>query len=307
MPIQFTCPHCSSQTSVADQYAGQTGPCASCGQTVTIPGQAFDGMSYGGPPQKASSSSTSIIVILVCVVGVLVVCGGILAALLLPAVQAAREAARRAQCTNNVKQISLALHMYHDEYGSFPPAYIADENGLPMHSWRVLILPHMGEQALYNAYDFDEPWDGPNNRALADLMPSIYMCPSSPSDPTQTNYMVVTGKGTLFPGAESVTINELEKGDGSSNTILVVEVAESGVNWMQPVDISIDLLAQGVVDPEDNLIGGGFNTSASSYHPGVVNVAFADGHVETIDEYVSGEELKEMATIDGGEDVGPRF
>lgn len=79
----------------------------------------------------------------------------------------AREAARRAQCSNNLKQIAFSLHSYHDRYGCFPPAYIADEEGKPMHSWRVLILPFIEEQALYDRYAFTEPWDGPSNRRLA--------------------------------------------------------------------------------------------------------------------------------------------
>jgi hypothetical protein len=103
-----------------------------------------------------------------------------LIALLLPAVQQAREAARRTQCKNNMKAIALAMHNYHDTYGSFPPAYIPDENGKPMHSWRVLILPMLDQQFLYSQYDFDQPWDSPANRSVMDRMPAIYGCPSSP-------------------------------------------------------------------------------------------------------------------------------
>ena len=94
--------------------------------------------------------------------------------LLLPAVQSAREAAFCVVCSNNLKQIAMALHMYNEQYGSFPPAYIADENGNPKHGWRVLILPFLDEQALYDKYDFDEPWNGPNNSKLADSMPPVY-------------------------------------------------------------------------------------------------------------------------------------
>ncbi|MFN0054259.1 MAG: DUF1559 domain-containing protein, partial [Planctomycetales bacterium] len=84
-----------------------------------------------------------------CALAVLLVCGGILAALLLPAVQQAREAARRTQCKNNLHQIGLALHNYHDAFNSFPPAYIPDASGRPMHSWRVLILPFLDQAPLY--------------------------------------------------------------------------------------------------------------------------------------------------------------
>ena len=103
--------------------------------------------------------------------------GGILVALLLPAVQAAREAARRMQCTNNLKQIALAMHNYHDVHGSFPAAYIADENGRPMHSWRVALLPYLERSDLYNQYNFNEPWDSPGNLKVAEQLPQTYRCP----------------------------------------------------------------------------------------------------------------------------------
>ena len=89
---------------------------------------------------------------------------GLLLSLLMPAVQSARESSRRASCASNMKQIVLALLAYEADHGQFPPAYIADENGKPMHSWRVLILPYLAEKSIYDAYDFTEPWDGPNNR-----------------------------------------------------------------------------------------------------------------------------------------------
>src|SRR6476661_8060061 len=107
----------------------------------------------------------------------------VLVALLLPAVQQAREAARRSQCKNNLKQIGLALHNYHDVNGCFPPAYIADENGKPMHSWRVLILPYLDQAALHTEYNFSEPWDGPNNSRLLARRPAVYACPSHGNAP----------------------------------------------------------------------------------------------------------------------------
>ena len=76
-------------------------------------------------------------------------CG--MVALLLPAVQAAREAARRAQSSNNLKQIGLAMHNYHDTYGTFPPAVVTDASGKPLYSGRVLLLPFMEQAALFDA------------------------------------------------------------------------------------------------------------------------------------------------------------
>ena len=76
------------------------------------------------------------------------------------------------QCSNSLKNISLALQNYHDTYRTFPAAYVPDKDGEPMHSWRVLILPYIEERNLYDKYDFTEPWDGPNNSKLLADMPS---------------------------------------------------------------------------------------------------------------------------------------
>ncbi len=165
----------------------------------------------------------------------------LLTCLALPAVQTAREAARRANCCNELKQIGLALLNYHDVNGCFPPAYIADKNGKPMHSWRVLILPHLEEAALYKAYDFTEPWDGPKNRKLLGACPPLYQCPSDPiahaPGSTQTSYVAVVGRNAAWPGAKS---RKIGPDFATSNTIMVVEVANSGIQWSEPRDLSLD-------------------------------------------------------------------
>jgi hypothetical protein len=141
MPIQFTCPHCGARTDVADEYAGQSGPCAACGETITVPPLA----AAPGQFAPAKSSQTPIVLIIVLLVVVLVggllVCGG--AFFWLRARPMAVRGGTTAPCINNLKQIGLAMHNYHDAHGCFPPAYIPDENGKPMHSWRVLLLPYL--------------------------------------------------------------------------------------------------------------------------------------------------------------------
>src|SRR5689334_18892035 len=97
---------------------------------------------------------------------VLLFIAAVLMALLLPPVTRGRTQARQSQCRNNLKQIGIALHNYHDIFGSFPPAYIPDEYGHPKHSWRTLILAQLDQAPLYNSYRFDESWDGPHNSAL---------------------------------------------------------------------------------------------------------------------------------------------
>jgi hypothetical protein len=173
---------------------------------------------------------------------VVLLIGCCLVCLLLPAVSAAREAARRSQCSNNLKQIGLALHNYHDSYGEFPPAFLADEDGKPMHSWRVLILPFIEHAPLYKQYDFEQPWDGPENRRLLAWMPSVYQCPSDArsrqSRSEWTSYVAVVDPGTAWPGAKSTKLSDFT--GGTSNAILVLEDQSQEILWMEPRDLTWD-------------------------------------------------------------------
>ena len=293
MPIPFTCPHCGHQTTVADQYAGQTGPCSGCGQPITVPMPAT--AAPPAPPTKSWGVPVVLVVILPVVLLVLLACGGVLVALLLPAVQSAREAARRAQCSNNLKQIALAMHNYHDTYRCFPPAYLADEDGRPMHSWRVLILPYLEEQGLYEMYNFDEPWDSPDNRLLADMMPTVYACPSHPPlGSSETCYAMIVGPGTLSDGPTASSFRNIT--DGTSNTLLVVEASGSGINWLEPSDLDAQQISYQVNNPAEP-------AGIQSDHPGGANVAMCDGSVRFVSEQTPIEVLKSMATIAGGEPV----
>ncbi|MDZ7615900.1 MAG: DUF1559 domain-containing protein [Patescibacteria group bacterium] len=97
----------------------------------------------------------------------------------LPAKSACREAARRPTGINNLKQIGLALHNYHDCSGCFPPPYVADAEGKPLYSWRLLLLPYLEENPLYERWHLDEPWDSPHNRPLAEQAIGVFRCPSA--------------------------------------------------------------------------------------------------------------------------------
>lgn len=288
MPIHFICPHCAAATDVAEKYAGQTGPCAHCGKSITIP--AAEGVVV--VPHRGNAKI--IILILAGALVVAVAFLGILAALLLPAVSSAREAARRAMCTNNMHQIALALMQYESANGCFPPAYIADKDGKPMHSWRVLLLPYLDRQDLFDRYRFNESWDSPNNRAVSDLTLDLFQCPSKTvtSEPT-TNYMLVVGPHTVTNGSESKKIDEIT--DGVANTILLVEVADSAVRWAEPVDLDFNKMKFGI------------NTSKrqgiSSNHPSGANVAFCDGSVRLLSNSYNPQLVKAMLTVNGGEKV----
>ena len=302
MPIPFTCPHCGTTTDVADQYAGQSGPCVRCGKPITIPG----GLPFSGmvPPVKRGLGPGLIfLIVLGAGLPVLLVCGGILVALLLPAVQAAREAARRCSCTNNLKQIGLALHNYHEAHGSFPPAFIPDENGKPKHSWRVLILPFMECQQLYDEYRFDEPWNSEHNMALAARMPFEFRCPSDPAaaSPGITSYAMLVGPHAFSDGPTARRLSEIT--DGTAHTIMVAEAAGAGINWLEPRDLNVDKMTFHIQhlwrEQRAN------SADISSAHPVVANVLFCDGSVRCLSNDIAPEVLKAMTTIDGGETINP--
>jgi len=221
----------------------------------------------------------------VLVTGILVV----LLAMLLPAIQAVRSTPHSTVCINQCRQIALAFLNYESANGHFPPAYIADENGKPMHSWRVLILPFMEQQALYDLYDMDEPWDGPNNSKLHDTVVSCYRCPSATDSDVYTSYVLITGAGTGFDRDQTIGFGDLD--DGASNTILVTEIADSGFHWMKPQDITLDQFA---VDSAE---------APATHHKRGRNVALFDGSVHVLSHHIRSKELRKIALIDDGKIV----
>ena len=200
------------------------------------------------------------------------------------------------RCPNNLSQIGRALLHYHSHYGTFPPADSTDANGRPMHSWRVLILPYLGRQDLYDAYHFNEPWNGPNNRKLHNVVLTAFNCPSdSFRKTTQTSYLALVGPQTLFPHLGTRGLADIT--DGSANSILLIEVHSSGIHWMEPRDISP---AQYTA-----LVRAGSSTRWPRNHPESGFVAFADGHVRRILDSILASDLDALMTIAGGEPVYP--
>jgi len=205
----------------------------------------------------------------------------------------AREAPPRMQCTNNMKQIALAMHNYAQVNRCFPPAYVADKNGKPLYSWRVLLLPYI--DCSFGQYRLDEPWDSPNNRKISETATRIFQCPSSnhPSGDSTTDYMMVVGKHTFSDGPRGRKLAEFT--DGLSNTIMIVEVADSGVNWAEPKDLEFDKIDFQINGPKKPGIG--------SHHANGCNIGFDDASVSYMPNSVAPEKIKAMLTIDGGEQV----
>jgi hypothetical protein len=214
---------------------------------------------------------------------------GVLVGLLLPAVQAAREAARRTVATNNVKQIMLALFNYMDAYNSFPAHAIYSSDGKPLLSWRVRILPYLEQQALYNKFHLDEPWDSEHNKSLIPLMPRVYLDPSSPLSIEQgrTHFLGVQGEGMFFDGSsKGCKIRDVR--DGTSNSIALLQVNDDrAAVWTKPDDW------QWNADDATKDLGG--------LHPGIFVAGFCDGSVHAISKTIDPRVFKALLTIAGAE------
>ena len=237
-------------------------------------------------PKSGPNTGIVVAVIVVSALACLFVCGGIMAGLLLPAVSSGREAARRMQCSNNIKQLALALHNYESQYRSLPPAYTVDANGNRLHSWRTLILPYMEEGATYQRIDFTKAWDDPANAFLVDLDVPGYRCPSSRIAPGMTTYQVIDDPASAFPGSDSVQFRDIH--DGLSNTVFIVETDESdAVHWAQPND--------------QNLLV--YLSALKSSHNGGRNVAMGDGSVQFLSNKIDTSVSQAIVTCKGGEIV----
>ncbi|MBM4088106.1 MAG: DUF1559 domain-containing protein, partial [Planctomycetes bacterium] len=233
----------------------------------------------------------------------IVVVIGILIGLLLPATQMARESSRRMSCSNNLKQIGMALHNYHDVYKQFPPATIGPHD-VPRErqfSWIVALLPFLEQQGMYDALRLDLPWDHPHNAGLLRMYRPPVMCPSDPAVQTtqegyaRTSYAAVTGSNfTDGPGSPEGVIGT-ERGlkvseitDGTGDTIMVAEVTDGGP-WFAG--------GTGTARRIDSWL----QNRAWSHHPGGGNAVFADGSVQFLSATTDVQSLRALATARGGE------
>jgi prepilin-type processing-associated H-X9-DG protein len=211
--------------------------------------------------------------------------GLILLAFLLPTMPS--QGARRAKCVNNLKQIGLALHNYHDVYGCFPPAAITDATGKPLLSWRVALLPFLEQQGLYNRLKLDEAWNSPHNLALLGERPMVFACPSDPDlGENMTRYLGLVGPGAFFDWAKGTTIQSFY--DGTSNTLAVVE-ARDAVPWTAPADLTY--------------FPSGPLPSMKSDHPGGFNALFADGSVRFLKDTIPPATLRTLITRNASENT----
>ncbi len=228
-------------------------------------------------------------------VGVSAIVMLVILAMFLPAINTGRGIRHRASCQNNMREIAQAIISYQNAKGHLPPPYVADENGTPLYSWRVLILPYLERRDITALWRFDEPWDSPHNSQLQPYI-EVFRCPNdSHEDPRQplTNYVAVVGPGTAWE--EDAKLSTASFKDGAGNTLLLVEIAESDIHWAEPRDLSFSKMPK-TINPATGL-------GISSKHPGGTAAVFADKRVTFIREDTMPNVLKALLTRDGGETV----
>ncbi len=194
-----------------------------------------------------------------------------------------------AETIDQFKQIGIALHNFHDVRKSFPAPAISQE-GKPLLSWRVALLPFFEDDESKNVsleFHFDEPWNSEHNKALVAKMPKVYRCPlSKVGDRGRTVYLAPRGNSTIFSGPEGVSIRKVS--DGLSNTIAVVEVDDKhAVEWTRPDDWKFD-----PARPSAGLGG---------HVAGRLMFLFADGSVHMLRDTIDKDILKGLFTHNGGE------
>jgi type II secretory pathway pseudopilin PulG len=249
--------------------------------------------------RSGEADSKSTVLIIVAILGGLVLLGAcvivpILVALLLPAVQQAREAARRTQSKNNLKMIGLAMHNYHDVFQQFPPSGIYGEDGTAYHGWQTMLLPYVDQAPLYNQINMNLPWTDPVNDRLFRTALPVYLNPSETEQLTSAGYGASHYAGNQLVLRPNGNHKIADTKDGTANTILAGEVPPPFAAWGDPANVR---------DPSAG-IGTGPAQFGRSGNAGGCHFLLMDGSVRFVSENIDRDVLKALSTPDGGEQIG---
>jgi hypothetical protein len=208
-------------------------------------------------------------------------------ALFEPLVGKGQVAGKLKKAVESLKQLGLAMHYHHDAHKAFPTPASYDKQGKPLLSWRVLVLPYVGQEKLYEEFKLDQPWGSPHNIKLVAKMPAVYRHPAGLGvKEGKTPFLVPVGKDTCFPG--TIGIKLLQITDGTSNTAMIFEATDDHmVVWTRPDDLPFD-----EKQPQKGLI----DKARSAFA-----VVFADGSVRTLPTNIPADLLKAIITRNGGE------
>ena len=230
----------------------------------------------------------------------------ILLAVLVPVIRAARRASQRMACSNNMKSIALALHNYHDVYKKFPWAITYADDGTPMHSWRVRIVPYLRAATCFTllrlprtveraartdclADDIPDDWQryGWHVHIISAPCPPLYRCPSAlqSQNPMCTNYVMLIDDRPGKPNGPPHRPGSVPPSLDDKSAVIIIEIADSDIHWMEPRDVLLSELSMKINDRSKR--------SLSSYHGGAC-IAHADGTVELLDDATTEERVREL-------------
>jgi hypothetical protein len=311
MSFEFTCPFCLNRTRVAEEYLGHSGPCAACGKPVLMPtrdssrrlvypvqtGREVQGVLKQQSNEQRPSSDRGLLKAMLAISTISLVV--VLAVGLWLGLPALRKQMSIAACNSDLdrmKAIVTALNSYCDRYGSYPPPQVVDKGGKPLLSWRVLILPFMGYEALYDQFALDQSWDSPLNLSLIEQMPREFCSANSPDawGNKQPNYVLLTGASTLFPSSGPWGYRQVS----DSPTLLLVETLNGVSGWTEPGEIDIDALGVGFGTSPMRSIGG--------LHSEVALGVDTQGHGVIIPKTLSKRELEALITPNGQEMIASK-
>ena len=244
---------------------------------------------------------------------ILVACVALLCVAYVSLVVPIRQQAQSKSCSNNLRQVGLALLNYESAHGALPLAVETSPDGSLYRSWRTHVYPHYMEQSP-SVYDSSTAWDSTTNLRLLNgtpipitdkggrnaglftsaRFPDLLCCPCAKTlGVNGISYVVITGDGTAFPKSRSVKSADIT--DGLENTILVVESISCNPDWTEPKDLELSEMSftlNSIAKP-----------AISSHHPNGANVCFADGRAYFMSSSVSETELRALLTIAGGESI----
>jgi uncharacterized protein DUF1559 len=217
----------------------------------------------------------------------------ILVALILPAVQSSGPHIGP-RCRENLHRVGEALGAYHDDHGCFPAAVTTDAMGRPMHSWTVFLLPYLGEQTLYDAYNFQQAHDAPANYTVTTMAVSQFQCPyHERGNGVRTDYGMVVCPGSISGTDRYVRLRDIT--DGPFKTLIIAEMARDACAWPAP---------RATIDPAR-----GINSSATaaggatSVHPKGAFFLFSNGYVRYLTDETTPKTLRALCTMAGDEVV----
>ena len=310
MPLLFTCPECHTKTQVEDRYSGLSGQCVTCGAAIQIPrftANAVGSESSSVPPGGVGNRVTASRIFGARWVGwavATVVTLMIVGSLLFTAVRFGGQtmstlASSREQSASirNLERIADALNAYAADQGAYPPPYTVDAQNRKLHSWRVLLLPYLGEQDLYNAFDLNLAWDHPvNQTAVMEYpMPAVYQHPSGMMAGrfNECSYCYVIGNETLFPGRGPLGPDDIL--DDPSQTILVTEGSPNmaTTSWIEPADLDFAMM--------QGRIGASIGNEAGGWIDGGVAFVTSDGRGHFLPDTTDPATFRALVTPRGGE------